>query len=96
MKRLILDLGLLLSGTVGFTGWCIAAVLKVEPGARSRVFGCLNGAEWIPVLFFCGHGNHRAAAGSPGSPKRQLIPVLEPYSSLCRQGGGSFFGAVNS
>ena len=52
MKRLILGLGLLLSGTVGFTGWCIAAVLKVEPGARSRVFGCLNGAEWIPVLFF--------------------------------------------
>lgn len=52
MKKLLLGLGMLLSGTVGFTGWCMAAVMKVEPGARSRIFGCLYGTDWLPVLFF--------------------------------------------
>ena len=51
MKKLLLGLGMLLSGTVGFTGWCMAAVMKVEPGARSRIFGCLYGTDWLPVLF---------------------------------------------
>ena len=52
MKKLLLGLGMLLSGTVGFTGWCMAAVMKVEPGAQSRIFGCLYGTDWLPVLFF--------------------------------------------
>ena len=43
MKKLLLGLGMLLSGTVGFTGWCMAAVMKVEPGARSRIFGAFTG-----------------------------------------------------
>ena len=59
MKKLLLGLGMLLSGTVGFTGWCMAAVMKVEPGARSRIFGCLYGTDWLPVLFFAA----MAAAG---------------------------------
>lgn len=59
MKKLLLGLGMLLSGTVGFTGWCMAAVMKVEPGARSRIFGCLYGTDWFPVLFFAA----MAAAG---------------------------------
>lgn len=50
---------MLLSGTVGFTGWCMAAVMKVEPGARSQIFGCLYGTDWLPVLFFAA----MAAAG---------------------------------
>ena len=50
MKKLLLGLGMLLSGTVGFTGWC---------GARSRIFGCLYGTDWLPVLFFAA----MAAAG---------------------------------
>ena len=37
---------------MGFTGWCMAAVMKVEPGAQSRIFGCLYGTDWLPVLFF--------------------------------------------
>lgn len=52
MKKLLLGLGMLLSGTVGFTGWYMAAVMKVEPGAQSRIFGCLYGTDWLPVLFF--------------------------------------------
>ena len=59
MKKLLLGLGMLLSGTVGFTGWCMAAVMKVEPGARSRIFGCLYGTDWLLVLFFAA----MAAAG---------------------------------
>lgn len=45
MKKLLLGLGMLLSGTVGFTGWCMAAVMKVEPRAQSRIFGCLYGTD---------------------------------------------------
>ena len=52
MKKLLLGLGMLLSGTVGFTGWCMAAEMKVEPGARSRICGCLCGTAGLPVLFF--------------------------------------------
>ena len=52
MKRMIFGLGLLLSGVIGFVGWCIAAVQKVEPGARSRITECLNGEEWIVLLIF--------------------------------------------
>ena len=35
------------------------ALMKVEPGARSRIFGCLYGTDWLPVLFFAA----MAAAG---------------------------------
>lgn len=52
MKKMIFGLGLLLSGTIGFAGWCIAAVQKTEPGARSRILGCLIGEEWIVLLIF--------------------------------------------
>ena len=45
MRKQLLGLGMMLSGTVGFTGWCMAAVMKVEPGARSRIFGCLYGTD---------------------------------------------------
>lgn len=52
MKKMIFGLGLLLSGIIGFTGWCIAAIQTVEPGARSSILGCLNGEEWIVLLIF--------------------------------------------
>lgn len=68
MKKLLLGLGKLLSGTVGFTGWCMAAVMKVEPGARSRIFGCLYGTDWLPVLFFAAHGSCPAWCWLCGKP----------------------------
>jgi len=43
---------MLISGVIGFVGWFIACALTVQPGARSRVWGCLNGMEWIPVIVF--------------------------------------------
>lgn len=52
MKKMVFGLGLMLSGIIGFVGWCIAAVLSVEPGARSRILGCINGEEWIVLLIF--------------------------------------------
>ena len=52
MKKMVFGLGLLLSGIIGFAGWCIAAVHKVEPGARSRILGCINGEEWIVLSLF--------------------------------------------
>ena len=52
MKKMILGSGLLLSGIIGFAGWCIAATQTVQPGARSSVLGCLNGSDWIIFSFF--------------------------------------------
>lgn len=52
MKKMLFGLGLLLSGVVGFTGWCIAATGMVEPGARSNIWGCLDGSEWIVLFVF--------------------------------------------
>lgn len=52
MKRMIFGLGLLLSGVIGFAGWCIAAALTVQAGAISRIWGCLDGGEWIVLLIF--------------------------------------------
>lgn len=52
MKKMLFGLGLLLSGIIGFTGWCAAAVQKAQPGAVSRIFGCIDGEEWIVLLFF--------------------------------------------
>ena len=87
MKKLLLGLGMLLSGTVGFTGWCMAVVMKVEPGARSRIFGCLYGTDWLPVLFF-------AAMAAAGSPPGQLISLRKTELSLpdglCLMAGGVF------
>lgn len=45
MKKMFFGLGLLLSGVIGFAGWCIAATGMVEPGSRSDIWGCLNGSE---------------------------------------------------
>ena len=87
MKKLLLGLGMLLSGTVGFTGWCTAAVMKVEPGARSRIFGCLYGTDWL--LVSC-----RLGAGCAGSPPGQLISLRKTELSLpdglCLMAGGVF------
>lgn len=52
MKKLIFALGLLLSGVVGFVGWCIAAAQKVQPGANSTVFGCIHGIDWLVLIIF--------------------------------------------
>ncbi|MBQ8278695.1 MAG: hypothetical protein IJZ23_02535 [Roseburia sp.] len=52
MKKVITGVAMLLSGVIGFVGWFIACALTVQPGARSRVWGCLNGMEWIPVIVF--------------------------------------------
>ena len=52
MKKVILGAAMLLSGVIGFVGWCIACALTVQPGARSRVWGCMNGSEWLPVIVF--------------------------------------------
>ena len=83
MKKLLLGLGMLLSGTVGFTGWCMAAVMKVEPGARSRIFGCLYGTDWLPVLFFAA----MAAAGlvlAVREARRDSRFSCVKQNSLCR------------
>ena len=52
MKKVITGAAMLLSGVIGLVGWFIACALTVQPGARSRVWGCLNGMEWIPVIVF--------------------------------------------
>ena len=50
MKKLIFGLGLLLSGVIGFVGWCIAVVQTVGPGGT--VFACFFGSEWIVLAVF--------------------------------------------
>ena len=52
MKKVIAGAAMLLSGVIGLVGWFIACALTVQLGARSRVWGCLNGGEWIPVILF--------------------------------------------
>ena len=52
MKKVIIGATMLLSGVIGLVGWFIACALTVQPGARSRVWGCLDGMEWIPVIVF--------------------------------------------
>ena len=52
MKKVIIGAAMLLSGVIGLVGWFIACALTVQPGARSRVWGCLNGMECIPVIVF--------------------------------------------
>ena len=52
MKKVILGATMLISGVIGLVGWFIACALTVQPGARSRVWGCLNGMEWFPVIVF--------------------------------------------
>ena len=52
MKKVILGATMLISGVVGVVGWFIACALTVQPGARSRVWGCLDGLEWVPVILF--------------------------------------------
>lgn len=50
MKKIITGAAMLISGVIGFVGWFISCALTVQPGARSRVWRCLNGMEWIPVI----------------------------------------------
>lgn len=50
MKKVILGAAMLISVVFGLVGWFIACALTVQPGARSRVWGCLNGMEWTPVI----------------------------------------------
>ena len=45
MKKVIIGATMLLSGVIGLVGWFIACALTVQPGARSRVWGCLDGME---------------------------------------------------
>lgn len=52
MKKVIFGAAMLISGVIGLVGWFIACALTVQPGARSRVWGCLDGMEWIPVIVF--------------------------------------------
>ena len=52
MKKVITGAAMLLSGVIGLVGWFIACALTVQPGARSRVWGCLDGLEWLPVIVF--------------------------------------------
>ena len=52
MKKVILGASMLISGVFGLVGWFIEYALTVQPGARSRVRGCLNGMEWTPVIAF--------------------------------------------
>ena len=52
MKRVVIGTAMLLSGVIGLVGWFIACALTVQPGARSRVWGCLDGMEWLPVIVF--------------------------------------------
>ena len=52
MKKVIIGATMLLSGITGLVGWFIACALTVQPGARSRVWGCLDGLEWAPVILF--------------------------------------------
>lgn len=49
---MLFGLGLLLSGIIGFVGWCTTAVQTVQPGAVSSLLGCLNGTEWIVLVIF--------------------------------------------
>ena len=41
-----------MSGVIGFAGWCIAAALTVQAGARSSIWGCLDSGEWIVLMIF--------------------------------------------
>ena len=52
MKKVVIGAAMLLSGVIGLVGWFIACALTVQPGARSRVWGCLDGMEWLPVIVF--------------------------------------------
>lgn len=52
MQKIIFGSTLILSGVIGFTGWCIAGTQIVQPGARSSVLGCLRGVDWVIALLF--------------------------------------------
>lgn len=52
MKKVVIGAAMLLSGVIGLVGWFIACTLTVKPRGRSRVWGCLDGMEWLPVIVF--------------------------------------------
>ena len=43
---------MLLSGVIGFAGWCIAVVHTAEAGAVSIVFGCFDISEFAILASF--------------------------------------------
>lgn len=43
---------MLLSGVIGFVGWMIACVNKVQPGAKSQILNCLYGTDYILAITF--------------------------------------------
>lgn len=52
MKKVVIGAAMLLSRVIGLVGWFIACTLTVKQGGRSRVWGCLDGMEWLPVIMF--------------------------------------------
>lgn len=52
MQKIILGSTMLLSGVIGFVGWIIACVIKVQPGSNSQVIGCLYGTDYIFAIIF--------------------------------------------
>ena len=52
MKKVVIGAAMLISGVIGLVGWFIACALTVQPGGRNRVWGCLDGMEWLPVIAF--------------------------------------------
>ena len=52
MKKVVIGAAMLISGVIGLVGQFIACALTVQPGGRSRVWGCLDGMEWLPVIAF--------------------------------------------
>ena len=51
MKKWIVTV-LMMVGMVSMVGWFIACAPTVQPGVRSRVWGCLDGMEWLLVVVF--------------------------------------------
>lgn len=52
MKKFILGIALFIAGIIGFVGWIIACVLKIQPGSISVVFNSLNGSDMVITGIF--------------------------------------------
>lgn len=52
MKKFIFGCVLMLCGIIGGTGWAIAAISLVEPGAWSSVFNLFYDKDIFIILFF--------------------------------------------
>ena len=73
MKKLFFGLGLLLGGVIGFVGWVIACISRVEPGACSVVWGCLRGTRSTPVALYPGY--YKRIAGQSHFGKKRFVPT---------------------